>query len=204
MSIIRMLVLLHDRCRSCGTNVATVSFRRLICDACEIGRGLIGKDLRARLEKHVHKFGQPERPLILRTNKVFEPGSVGDDAATATETKPKTKRKAKSKMKVTDLFPSKYLRAADLNGIPRTVTIVKVTHDVFKDNGVDVTKAILHFKEAGTAPVVVNKTNWNMLAAITGEDDDERWVGTEIELKSQKVSGPGGKIVDSIRIHEAV
>jgi len=36
--------------------------------------------------------------------------------AAETELKPKRKRKGKSKMKMQDLFPSKYLRAADLQG----------------------------------------------------------------------------------------
>jgi len=102
-----------------------------------------------------------------------------------------------------DLFPSKYLRAADLQGKPRTVVINHVTHEVFKDDGVSVTKTILHFNGNGTAPVVVNKTNWKMLVAITGADDDENWTGHKIELRSEKVNAPGGKIVDSIRVHEA-
>jgi hypothetical protein len=106
-------------------------------------------------------------------------------------------------MKMTDLFPSKYLRAADLQGKPRTVVINHVTHEEFKDDGMPVKKTILHFSGNGTAPVVVNKTNWKMLVAITGADDDEDWAGTAIELRSEKVSSKGGKIVDSIRIHEA-
>src|SRR5436190_1274237 len=77
-----------------------------------------------------------------------------------------------------------------------------VTHEDFKDDGVTVKKAVLHFNGSDTAPVVVNKTNWRMLAAITGAEDDEDWAGTAIELRSEKVSSKGGKIVDSIRIHE--
>jgi hypothetical protein len=106
-------------------------------------------------------------------------------------------------MKITDLFPSKYLRAADLQGKPRVVTIEKVEHEVFKDDGADVIKAVLVFKEKGTRPVVINKTNFGTLVSITGEDDDDLWAGHKIELRSQKVMGPGGKVVDSIRVHEA-
>jgi len=36
-----------------------------------------------------------------------------------------------------------------------------------------------------------------------GADDDANWTGVEIELRAQKVSGPGGKIVDSIRVYQA-
>src|SRR5262249_25114106 len=104
------------------------------------------------------------QPIILRTGRVHKPGGVGDDAATATETKPKRRRKSKVKMQ--ELFPSRYLRAADLQGNPRTVVINHVTHEDFKDDGITVKKTILHFNGSGTAPVVVNKTNWKMLVGL--------------------------------------
>jgi hypothetical protein len=197
-----LLVALHDRCLNCGCSTAFVGrgpaplYRQLLCDGCECGRGYVSKELRDRLENFV---GEPDGYLELRTGKVLKPGSVGVDAAIAPETKPKRR----TKVKMQELFPSKYLRAADLQGKPRTVVISHVTHESFKDDGVSVTKTILHFNGSGTAPVVVNKTNWKMLVAITGEDDDENWSGTAIELRSEKVSSKGGKIVDSIRVHEA-
>ena len=200
-------VALHDRCLNCGSSGAFVGrgpaplYRQLLCDGCECGRGYVGKELRDRLEKLIQKFGWPEGPFVLRTGKVHKPAQQGVDAANATATKPKHRRKLKVKMN--ELFPSKYLRAADLAGKPRTVVIDHVSHEIFKDDGVSVTKTILHFKGSGTAPVVLNKTNWKMLVAVTGADDDEDWAGTAIELRSEKVNTPGGKIVDSIRVHEA-
>jgi hypothetical protein len=202
--IIGITVALPDRCLNCGCSTAFVGrgpaplYRQLLCDGCECGRGYVSKELRDRLEKFV---GEPDGYLVLRTGKVLKPGGVGDDAAIAPE--PNPKRKRKSKMKMTDLFPSKYLRAADLQGKPRTVVINHVTHDEFKDDGVSVRKAVLHFNGTGTAPTVVNKTNWKMLVAITGEDDDDNWAGTAIELRPEKVNSPGGRIVDSIRVYEA-
>jgi hypothetical protein len=197
-------VALHDRCLNCGSSTSFAGAGRLLCDGCETSRGRIGKDLRARLERHIQKFGWPDGYLILRINKVHKPGSVGVDAATALKPKRKS-RKAKRPMKMNDLFPSKYLRAADLAGKPRVVTIEKVTHEDFKDDGVAVKKTVIHFRKNGTAtaPVVVNKTNWKMLVAITGSDDDDNWAGHRIELRSEKVNSPGGRIVDSIRVHEA-
>jgi hypothetical protein len=152
------------------------------------------------LEKFVELFGRPTEPIILHVRKTSEPAQPGDEAATATETSPQLQR---CFMKMQDLFPSKYLRAADIVGKPRVVTIEKVTHEPFKDDGVNVTKTVIHFRKNGanTAPVVVNKTNWKMLVAITGSDDDDDWAGHQIELRSEKVNAPGGKIVDSIRIH---
>ena len=101
-----------------------------------------------------------------------------------------------------ELFPSKYCAAADLDE-PRIVTIDHVDHVAFKDNdGVSVTKPVLHFRGKDTAPMVCNKTNFKMLVAITGSDDDDDWAGHQIELRSEKVNAPGGRIVDSIRVHE--
>jgi hypothetical protein len=204
--ILGITVALPDRCLNCGCSTAFVGrgpaplYRQLLCDGCECGRGYVSKELRDRLEKFV---GEPDGYLVLRTGKVLKPGGVGDDAAIATE--PNPKRKRKSKMKMTDLFPSKYLRAADLQGKSRVVTIDHVTHEDFKDDGAAVKKTVVHFKRngTGTAPLVVNKTNWKMLVAITGAEDDDGWAGHRIELRSEKVNSPGGRIVDSIRVHEA-
>jgi hypothetical protein len=172
-----------------------------LCDGCECGRGYVSKELRDRLERFVQKYGEPDGYLVLRTGRVLKPGSVGVDAAT--NLKPKRKRKGKgTKMKMNDLFPGKYLKAADLRGQPRVVTIERVEHTVFKDDGTDVTKAVLHFKEKGTAPVVTNKTNFQMLVAITGSEDDEGWPGHKIELRCEKVRFKAG-LVDSVRIHAA-
>jgi hypothetical protein len=154
------------------------------------------------LGKIVELFGRPVEPIIFHVGKTCEPAQPGDEAAkTATE----TETQLRLTMKMKDLFPSKYLRAADLDG-PRIETIDKVTHEDFKDDGVNVKKTVIHFRKNGgsaIAPVIVNKTNWKMLVAITGSDDDDDWPGHRIELRSEKVNAPGGKIVDSIRIHEA-
>jgi hypothetical protein len=202
--IIGVPVMVHDACLNCGGNACFVDrgpaplYRQLLCDGCECGRGYVSRELRTFLEKFVQQFGR-HRPIILRSGKLHKPGGVGGHAVIATEPKPKRR----TKVKMQELFPSKYLRAADLQGKPRTVVINHVTHEDFEDDGVTVTKTILHFNGSGTAPVVVNKTNWKMLVALTGADDDEDWAGTAIELRSEKVSSKGGKIVDSIRVHEA-
>jgi hypothetical protein len=204
-SSIGIPVIVHDACSGCGGNACFIgtgpapTYRQLICDACEVSRGYASKELITFLEEFVEEFGWPDQPIVLRSGKLYRPGSVGVDAATATDIETKPERK--TKVKATELFPSKYLRAADLKGKSRKVKIADVSHDTFKDNGVDVVKAILHLDD-GTK-MVTNKTNWNLLAAISGEDDDANWVGVEIELHAQKVSGPGGKVVDSIRVREA-
>jgi hypothetical protein len=200
-------VALHDRCPNCGSSVAIVdrgpapTYRQLSCDGCECSRGRVGKDLHDFLKKLVTQSGWPDQPIVLRTGKVWSP----EPREVAAETALKRKRKGKPKMKMSEIFPSKYLRAADLQGKPRTVVVDHVTHDDFKDDGVSVRKTVVHFKRDGTntQPMVCNKTNWKMLVAITGADDDEAWAGHTILLRPEKVNAPGGKIVDSIRIYEA-
>jgi hypothetical protein len=198
-------VALHDRCFNCGCCTAFVGhgpaplYRQLLCEGCECGRGYVSKELRSFLEKFVRQFGRPTEPIVLCTGKVHKP----EPRAVAAETALKRKNTGKSKMKMSELFPSKYLRAADLQGKSRVVMIEKVSHEDFKDDGVAVRKTVIHLRGSGTAPVVVNKVNWRMLVAITGSDDDDNWPGTTIQLRSEKVAAPGGRIVDSIRVHEA-
>jgi hypothetical protein len=161
------------------------------------------KLVREFLEKIIELFGPPTEPILLHVRTTSEPAQPGDEAATATE----TATLMRLIMKAKDLYPSKYACAADLDG-PRVETIEKVTHEEFKQDGMSVKKAVIHFCKNGDGgpafkPVVLNKTNWKFLVAITGEDDDDNWGGHQIELRSEMVNAPGGKIVDSIRVHKA-
>lgn len=99
-------------------------------------------------------------------------------------------------MKGTDVFPSKYLKAADLGTAEPIVTIRTVKVETLGEDS----KPVLYFegKEKG---VVLNKTNWNALVEITGEDDSDRWPGKKVKLFVAKVEYQG-KRVPSIRIDE--
>jgi hypothetical protein len=152
------------------------------------------------LEKIVELFGRPTEPIILRVAKTSEPVQLGDEAAITTATETQTRLI----MKMHEVFPSKYLRAAALRDGPRIETIDRVSHDAFKDDGVSVTKTVLHFRGNGGStipPLILNKTNWRSLIEITHSDDDDDWPGHRIELRSEKVLAPGGNIVDGIRVH---
>jgi hypothetical protein len=100
-------------------------------------------------------------------------------------------------MKGSDVFPGKYLRAADLNGHEPIVTIDRVEMEKFDDGP----KPIVYFvgKERG---VVLNKTNWAAIADINGSDDSDDWKGTKIKLITAKVEYQG-KRVPAIRNEEA-
>lgn len=97
-------------------------------------------------------------------------------------------------MKSHEAFPSNYLKAADLNGKRPIVTITHVTSE---DLGGD-TKRAVHFK--GTDKILIlNRTNWNTIAEVTGQDDDENWTGHQVVLYATKVDFQG-KRTDAIRV----
>lgn len=98
-------------------------------------------------------------------------------------------------MKGSDFFAGKSLKADDIKGHEPVVTIEKVTSQTFDDG---TRKPIIHFvgKEK---TLVCNKTNWNAIVDITGEDDSDNWTGSKIKLVVARVDYQG-KRVDAIRI----
>ena len=88
-------------------------------------------------------------------------------------------------MRVSDAFPSQYLKAGDLQG--RTVKVIIDRYTV-EDVGDD-RKPVIYFvgKEKG---LVLNKTNASEIAFTYGDDMDD-WGGKEIELFSMMVSFQG-------------
>src|SRR3990170_780548 len=83
-------------------------------------------------------------------------------------------------MKTADLFPSKYLKAADLDGDVE-VTIRTVEQEEFKDDdGVIKPKGVCYFEE-GELGLLCNKTNWKALVGMFGDESDN-WAGKTITL----------------------
>jgi len=98
-----------------------------------------------------------------------------------------------------EIFPSKYLKAADLNGTAIAATIQSATIEVLKaPDGKEQTKTILGFK-GGKKTLPLNMTNWDAVVDLTGEDDTARWPGHKIELYPTTTEMKG-KVVDCIRI----
>lgn len=96
-------------------------------------------------------------------------------------------------MHIDEAFPSKYLKASDLQG--RNVN-VKMGRAEVEKIGED-KKLILYFqgKEKG---MVLNKTNANNIASIYGGDTDD-WYGKEITLFEAMVDFQG-KTVPALRV----
>ena len=97
-------------------------------------------------------------------------------------------------MRADKAFPSEYLKASDLDGRTPTVTIDRVEA---KTIGPDL-RLLVHFVGQKKS-LVLNKTNFNAIAEITGRDDSDDWSGCRIKLITARVEYQG-KRVPAIRI----
>lgn len=95
-------------------------------------------------------------------------------------------------MKISEEFPSKYLKAADLGGKEARVVMSNVEKEKL---GTD-DKLVLYFKgkEKG---VVLNKTNSNTISDAYGDDTDD-WIDQDLILFSVMVDFQG-KVGPAIR-----
>ena len=100
-------------------------------------------------------------------------------------------------MDLSQVYGGSLLKAADLQGQPRKVTVSGVSLQDFPDQP---TKIVLSFKNTDKE-LVLNKTNYGMLAASMGSESDN-WVGRTIELRPEKTQYKGD-IVDCIRTYPA-
>jgi hypothetical protein len=112
-------------------------------------------------EKTAQTFGVGAEPFCIR------------DANTQTERLVKMKRD--------ELFPSKYLKAADLKGKAVTVTIDRVTQETLDGAAGPQQKTVVHFK--GTPKMLVlNVTNFDMICKVLDLSDTDSWPGEKIAL----------------------
>src|SRR5262249_38442098 len=72
---------------------------------------------------------------------------------------------------ISDFYPSHYLRAADLGGKEVDVTIDRVTSEEFEQDGQKRAKPVVHFRNKGIKPLVLNKTNAMLIATACGSED---------------------------------
>ena len=96
-----------------------------------------------------------------------------------------------------DFFPSKYLKAEDLEA-DLMVTIKTVVTETL---GSGEAKPVAYFTELEKG-LIVNKTNWSMIEKITGEKDSDNWKSHKVCLTVMDVEFKGD-IVSAIRIKSA-
>jgi hypothetical protein len=100
---------------------------------------------------------------------------------------------------INDLKDSKFLTKDDVgNGILVTIDHYELL-DVSLENEPVKEKWCLYFKEADK-PFVLNITNGNLIAAITGSEDFDDWVGKQIVLFNDVTVQFAGKVTGGIRV----
>lgn len=101
-------------------------------------------------------------------------------------------------MHVNQLKESKFLKKEDV-GTGLLVTIEGLSQEnVSKEGAPEEMKYALHFKES-EKPLILNSTNGQLIAQITGEEDTDHWAGHKIVLYNDPTISFGGKIVGGIR-----
>jgi hypothetical protein len=105
-------------------------------------------------------------------------------------------------MKISEVFPSKYLTAADLNGKPYTLTIRTVTlEEMITHDNKRVQKPVAWFEQAQKG-FVMNSTNAHIIVALYGDSTDD-WTGQRITIYPTKVKA-FGSMQDCIRVREEI
>lgn len=103
-------------------------------------------------------------------------------------------------MNANDVFPSRFLKADDVDG-ELTVTILGIELETLKNRDrKDEQKAVCKFAEAGVKPLILNKTNWGIIAGLYGKDSDD-WERQRITLYTTDVEAFGEK-VRAVRVRD--
>ena len=100
---------------------------------------------------------------------------------------------------VGDLKQSSFLTQSDVDK-PVLVTIDHFEKvNVAKEGAEAEYRWTVHFKEL-EKPLVLNTTNGNIIAAITGSENSDGWIGKRIVLFRDRNIMFGGKMVGGIRV----
>jgi hypothetical protein len=97
-------------------------------------------------------------------------------------------------MRTDDVFPARFVKAADIGDREVSVTITKVA---LEDVG-DETKPVAYFKDKEKG-LVLNRTNWDRISLAAGSDETEDWPGVSVVLYTEPVTY-NGKTGPAIRV----
>lgn len=102
-------------------------------------------------------------------------------------------------MHISELKESKFLKKEEVDPA-MLVTISEVTQEnIAKEGAPQELKWCVHFNEL-EKPMVLNSTNGQLIAMITGSEDSEGWTGAQVVLYHDPSVTFGGKLVGGIRI----
>jgi hypothetical protein len=98
-------------------------------------------------------------------------------------------------MRTKDLFPAKYLQAADAKAKQIVTTISHMAQEIIGQGQDQKKKPVLYLENQ--KPMVLNRTNAEALEEAFGDSDD--WPGHKIKIYCVKTQY-AGKTVDGLRI----
>lgn len=102
-------------------------------------------------------------------------------------------------MNISELSESQYLKKGDVEP-PIKVTMEGITRkNLAKEGEPAENKYILHFIE-DVKPLVLNITNGQLIAAVTGSEETDDWKGKQITLYNDPSISFGGKLTGGIRV----
>ena len=96
----------------------------------------------------------------------------------------------------TTAFPSKFLKAADLDSEEPVFTIKSFRTELVAEG--EPSKPVLYFEEVAKG-LVLNKTNGRIIERIVGSPETDEWIGKKIQLYTAMVEFKGD-MVEAIRI----
>ena len=107
------------------------------------------------------------------------------------------------------VYPSKYIKAADLMGQNVTVTILRVRKETIEmEGGKKDDKAVLYIADARGKPLqktwVAGKTVLKQIAATLGDPSIGAWKGKQVTMYPTTCKSKGGETVECIRVRPRV
>jgi hypothetical protein len=95
---------------------------------------------------------------------------------------------------------SKYLAKTDVGDEGLVLTIKGFRMETLKGDDGDEDKMILHFQEPDTKPMVLNRTNSQLIGVVTGATKAGEAIGKQIVVYNDKTIAFGGRITGGLRI----
>lgn len=105
-------------------------------------------------------------------------------------------------MDVNQMFPSKYLKGAELTG-PVTVTIANIRKEQSYKPGEGQSEIFVMYCERATRGVVLTKPLAFSIAQALGEPETEKWSGRAVTLYPQPMTVAGRNLI-AIRARPAI
>ena len=100
-------------------------------------------------------------------------------------------------MKMSEAFPSKYLKAADLDGEKRVLQIAEVKRELVGQGEEQEYKPVVYFEDEDKG-LILNATNGRSISGMYGDESDD-WTGCFVTLYPAWVDA-FGKQTEAIRI----